>query len=94
MFPNSPHASVPSCLTMAATALTLNLAPLFLATPGWAQTDPAARSNAQQLLDQFENMARSELNPLLQALAEIQPDELSPREALEVLYRLKGLEQK
>ena len=42
MFPNSPRASVPSCLTMAATALTLNLAPLFLATPGWAQTDPAA----------------------------------------------------
>ena len=33
-------------------------------------------------------------NPLSAALAEIQPDELSPREALEVLYRLKGLEQK
>ena len=32
-------------------------------------------------------------NPLLAALAEIQPDELSPREALEALYRLKGLEK-
>lgn len=31
-------------------------------------------------------------NPALAALAEIHPDELSPREALEVLYRLKGLE--
>ena len=31
-------------------------------------------------------------NPLLAALAEIQPDELSPREALEALYRLKCLE--
>lgn len=46
MFPNSPRASVPSCLTMAATALTLNLAPLFLATPSWAQTDPAAPASA------------------------------------------------
>ena len=46
-----------------------------------AQTDPAARSNAQQLLDQFENMARSELNPLLQAL------EQGDMEAARVIYR-------
>lgn len=31
------------------------------------------------------------ITPLLEALADIQPDELSPRQALEALYRLKSL---
>ncbi|NUQ16919.1 MAG: hypothetical protein HOP95_00445, partial [Sphingomonas sp.] len=32
-----------------------------------------------------------EADPLISALAEIEPDSLTPREALETLYRLKRL---
>ncbi len=35
--------------------------------------------------------ARSGPSPLARALKEIHPDELSPRDALEIIYRLKGL---
>ena len=35
--------------------------------------------------------ARTGPSPLAKALAEVHPDELSPRDALEIIYRLKGL---
>jgi DNA mismatch repair protein MutS len=35
--------------------------------------------------------ARDEFAPLREALSEINPDNMSPKEALDVLYRLKGL---
>ena len=38
-----------------------------------------------------ENSPPAEPNPALAMLADIRPDELSPREALDMLYRLKGL---
>ncbi|MDD5057428.1 MAG: hypothetical protein PHQ60_06115 [Sideroxydans sp.] len=36
-------------------------------------------------------MEKAEEHPLLQALRELQPDEMSPKEALETMYRLKRL---
>jgi len=35
-----------------------------------------------------------ELDPLREALSGMDPDRLSPREALEMLYRLKALDEK
>ncbi|EQB8041489.1 MULTISPECIES: methyl-accepting chemotaxis protein [Aeromonas] len=46
-----------------------------------AQTDPAAKANAQQLLSQFEGMASNELAPMLQAL------EQGDMEAARGIYR-------
>ncbi|WP_423191250.1 methyl-accepting chemotaxis protein [Aeromonas salmonicida] len=46
-----------------------------------AQTDPAARADAQKLLSQFEGMERNELNPMLQAL------EKGDMEAARGIYR-------
>ncbi|MGY3903756.1 methyl-accepting chemotaxis protein [Aeromonas lusitana] len=40
-----------------------------------AQVDPAARAEAQTLLDQFTQMERDELTPMLQALADNRMDE-------------------
>jgi DNA mismatch repair protein MutS len=58
------------------------------------------RSDSPQLglFDQLTVIAndppeQSEDSPLRQALQELDPDQLSPREALEMLYQLKALEQ-
>lgn len=48
--------------------------------PLFAGTDPAAPAPPDD-----------EPDPLLEALAAVEPDQLSPREALEVLYKLKAL---
>ncbi|MDH4175443.1 MAG: DNA mismatch repair protein MutS, partial [Betaproteobacteria bacterium] len=50
---------------------------------GGAQADLFARSPAEE--------PASASDPLRDALAQVNPDELSPREALELLYRLKRL---
>ena len=47
--------------------------------------------NEEEAAVYADGKAETAPNPLLQALAEIQPDELSPREALEALYKLKQL---
>jgi DNA mismatch repair protein MutS len=49
--------------------------PLF-ATPSRAAAEPAPETPAERLLREFDN---------------VHPDELSPREALDVLYRLKAV---
>jgi DNA mismatch repair protein MutS len=51
--------------------------PLFAVLPVARPETPAARPPKQ--------------DPLRQALAEVQPDAMTPREALDALYRLKGL---
>ena len=51
----------------------------LLAVPSRAAAEPAPRSEAEQLMD---------------AVKALHPDEMSPREALEALYRLKLLAAK
>jgi DNA mismatch repair protein MutS len=51
--------------------------PLFAALPVARQEPPAAKA--------------AKKDALREALAEVHPDEMTPREALEALYRLKGL---
>lgn len=40
---------------------------------------------------QFDLFAPSRPDPVSESLAEIEPDQMSPREALDILYRLKGM---
>jgi len=56
-----------------------------LFVPGQAQVDLFASPAAAP--------APPSPSPLEQALAQLQPDTLSPREALEALYRLKALQK-
>jgi DNA mismatch repair protein MutS len=58
------------------------------------QLEDASRAGGAQA-DLFARSAPAEpelaADPLRDALAQVNPDELSPREALELLYRLKKL---
>ena len=42
-------------------------------------------------IDQFDLFTSQECHPALVLLAELDPDQLSPRQALDYLYRLAGL---
>jgi DNA mismatch repair protein MutS len=58
-----------------------------------AQLEQEAQSSQQQI-DLFEEPAAEEvqsLSPLQEKLLEIDPDQLSPREALDAIYALKKL---
>jgi DNA mismatch repair protein MutS len=63
------------------------------------ELEESARRHAEHQISQLslslaaDEPAEPKDNPLLKAIAELQPDELTPREALDALYRLKGLEQ-
>ncbi len=63
------------------------------------ELEESARRHTEQQVSQLSlSLATAETaeptdNPLLKAIAELRPDELTPREALEALYRLKGLEE-
>jgi DNA mismatch repair protein MutS len=46
---------------------------------------------SQQEVNQFDLFSSQECHPAICLLQEIQPDELSPRQALETLYRLKQM---
>jgi DNA mismatch repair protein MutS len=55
----------------------------------------SASPNAQQsLFEPAAKPAESSPHPVLDALADLRPDELSPREALEKLYALKAMGEK
>jgi DNA mismatch repair protein MutS len=55
------------------------------------EQNSAAQNPQGDLFDQKPEMPEPEEHPLLKSLRELQPDELSPREALEKLYKLKKL---
>ncbi|TAN71880.1 MAG: DNA mismatch repair protein MutS [Gallionella sp.] len=55
------------------------------------EQNSAAQSPQGDLFDRKPEMPEPEEHPLLAALREVQPDELSPREALEMLYQLKKM---
>jgi DNA mismatch repair protein MutS len=59
------------------------------AAQGQAQVDLFAAPPAAP-----EPAAQTQAEPLIQALAALEPDTLSPREALDALYRLKALTQR
>jgi DNA mismatch repair protein MutS len=40
-----------------------------------------------------ESVPEPRLSPALEALRELEPDDISPRQALETLYRLQALDQ-
>ena len=52
---------------------------------------PAPASAAKANMPQLNLFAAETTHPALAALAEIRPDELTPRQALDILYRLKSL---
>ncbi|MEQ8234712.1 MAG: DNA mismatch repair protein MutS [Gammaproteobacteria bacterium] len=75
-----------------------------LAVARRAGVPPAVVARARAVLDSLETRAAPEVapttpqlplfpdpHPLLEALAAVDPDSLSPRQALETLYRLRGL---
>ncbi len=55
------------------------------------EQNSAAQNPQGDLFDKKPEMPEPEEHPLLAALREVQPDELSPKEALERLYQLKKL---
>jgi len=55
------------------------------------EQNSAAQNPQGDLFDRKPEMPEPEEHPLLKSLRELQPDELSPREALEKLYKLKKL---
>ncbi len=55
------------------------------------EQNSAAQNPQGDLFDRKPEMPEPEEHPLLKSLRELQPDELSPKEALESLYQLKKL---
>jgi len=55
------------------------------------EQNSAAQNPQGDLFDRKPEMPEPEEHPALQSLRDLQPDELSPKEALERLYQLKGL---
>jgi DNA mismatch repair protein MutS len=55
------------------------------------EQNSAAQNPQGDLFDQKPELPEPEEHPLLKSLRELQPDELSPKEALEKLYKLKKL---
>ena len=55
------------------------------------EQNSAAQNPQGDLFDRKPGMPEPEEHPLLAALRELQPDELSPKEALERIYQLKKL---
>jgi len=55
------------------------------------EQNSAAQNPQGDLFDRKPEMPEPEEHPLLQSLRDLQPDELSPKEALERLYQLKKL---
>jgi len=55
------------------------------------ELNSAAQNPQGDLFDQKPELPEPEEHPLLKSLRELQPDELSPKEALEKLYELKKL---
>jgi len=55
------------------------------------EQNSAAQNPQGDLFDKKPEMPEPEEHPVLQSLRDIQPDELSPKEALEKLYQLKKL---
>ena len=53
---------------------------------------PDDNEELPEAVEQAETAANTIPNAALEMLADTNPDELSPREALDVLYRLKALE--
>jgi DNA mismatch repair protein MutS len=56
-----------------------------------AELEEAALRHAEQNVQQLSLFPSEEPHPALERLEELQPDELTPRQALELLYELKGL---
>jgi DNA mismatch repair protein MutS len=55
------------------------------------EQNSAAQNPQGDLFDKIPEMPEPEEHPVLQSLRDLQPDELSPKEALERLYQLKKL---
>jgi len=55
------------------------------------EQNSAAQNPQGDLFDRKPEMPEPEEHPLLAALRAVQPDELSPKEALEKIYQLKKL---
>ena len=55
------------------------------------EQNSAAQNMQGDLFDKKTEMPEPEEHPVLKSLRELQPDELSPKEALERLYQLKKL---
>jgi DNA mismatch repair protein MutS len=55
------------------------------------ELENAAQRHTEQQIEQMSLFTTAPEEPALDALRELDPDELSPRQALDTLYRLKGL---
>ena len=55
------------------------------------EQNSAAQNPQGDLFDKKPEMPEPEEHPVLKSLRELQPDELSPKEALERIYQLKKL---
>jgi len=55
------------------------------------EQNSAAQNPQGDLFDKKPEMPVPEEHPVLQSLRELQPDEMSPKEALEKIYQLKKL---
>ena len=59
--------------------------------PSWVEACPREEQNDSGSLADLREAVSCDSQDLSSGVKDINPDELSPREALELLYRLRGL---